>query len=237
MSGTVDPIDADRRAAGRPHGGSGPPPRRRPRARLTFSPKVFIPLTMLCRDRCGYCTFAKPPAHLDAPYLELDEVLAIARRGADARLPRGAVHPRRGPRGPLPRRRGAGSPRTATRRPSTTSSPPPRRCSPRPGCSPTPTPGARRRPSSTALRAVSPVAGDDDRDAGRPARRARAARTPARPTRPRPAAWPRSKRPGAAAIPFTTGILVGIGETRAERLDALLAIRDVARRATGTCRK
>ncbi|MFI5053086.1 MAG: 7,8-didemethyl-8-hydroxy-5-deazariboflavin synthase, partial [Acidimicrobiia bacterium] len=51
-------------------------------ARITYSPKVFIPLTMLCRDRCGYCTFAKPPAHLVAPYLELDEVVAIARRGA-----------------------------------------------------------------------------------------------------------------------------------------------------------
>src|SRR5205809_5611714 len=52
--------------------------------RVTFSPKVFIPLTMLCRDRCGYCTFAKPPARLDAPYLELDEVLAIARAGRAA---------------------------------------------------------------------------------------------------------------------------------------------------------
>ena len=50
--------------------------------RITFSPKVFIPLTMLCRDRCGYCTFAKPPARLDAPYLSLDDVLGIARRGA-----------------------------------------------------------------------------------------------------------------------------------------------------------
>src|SRR6266568_8256415 len=51
--------------------------------RITFSPKVFIPLTMLCRDHCGYCTFAKPPARLDAcPYLTLDEVLGIAREGA-----------------------------------------------------------------------------------------------------------------------------------------------------------
>src|SRR3954465_3447499 len=49
--------------------------------RVTFSPKVFIPLTMLCRDRCGYCTFAKPPARLESPYLEIDEVLAIARAG------------------------------------------------------------------------------------------------------------------------------------------------------------
>src|SRR5882724_12902062 len=52
-------------------------------ARVTFSPKVFIPLTMLCRDRCGYCTFAKAPARVTAPYLTPDEVLAIARRGAD----------------------------------------------------------------------------------------------------------------------------------------------------------
>src|SRR5438067_13689541 len=52
--------------------------------RVTFSPKVFIPLTMLCRDRCGYCTFAKPPARLDSPYLELDDVLATARAGRAA---------------------------------------------------------------------------------------------------------------------------------------------------------
>ena len=52
--------------------------------RTTFSPKVFIPLTMLCQDRCGYCTFAKPPARLSAPYLSPEEVLAIARAGAAA---------------------------------------------------------------------------------------------------------------------------------------------------------
>src|SRR5438309_9954461 len=51
--------------------------------RVTFSPKVFVPLTMLCRDRCGYCTFAHAPRQLPSPYLELDEVLAIAGRGAE----------------------------------------------------------------------------------------------------------------------------------------------------------
>ena len=50
--------------------------------RITFSPKVLVPLTMLCRDRCGYCTFAKPPARLEAPYLEPEQVLEIASRGA-----------------------------------------------------------------------------------------------------------------------------------------------------------
>jgi FO synthase len=52
--------------------------------RVTFSPKVFIPLTMLCRDRCGYCTFAQPPARLESPYLTPEQVLAIATAGATA---------------------------------------------------------------------------------------------------------------------------------------------------------
>ena len=50
---------------------------------VTYSPKVFIPLTMLCRDKCGYCTFAQPPARLDAPYLSPEQVLEIARAGAE----------------------------------------------------------------------------------------------------------------------------------------------------------
>ncbi len=51
---------------------------------MTYSPKVFVPLTTLCRDRCGYCTFARPPARTQAPFLEPDEVLEIAKRGARA---------------------------------------------------------------------------------------------------------------------------------------------------------
>ncbi|HEY2195001.1 MAG TPA: 7,8-didemethyl-8-hydroxy-5-deazariboflavin synthase CofG [Actinomycetospora sp.] len=49
---------------------------------VTYSPKVFVPLTRLCRDRCHYCTFATVPGRLPAAYLELDEVLDIAREGA-----------------------------------------------------------------------------------------------------------------------------------------------------------
>jgi 7,8-didemethyl-8-hydroxy-5-deazariboflavin synthase CofG subunit len=48
---------------------------------VTFSPKVFIPLTNLCRDFCGYCTFRKAPGEPGAKTLSLDEVLEIARRG------------------------------------------------------------------------------------------------------------------------------------------------------------
>jgi FO synthase len=49
---------------------------------ITYSRKVFIPLTRLCRDRCGYCTFATAPHKLESPFLSPDEVLEIARQGA-----------------------------------------------------------------------------------------------------------------------------------------------------------
>jgi FO synthase len=48
---------------------------------ITYSRKVCIPLTMLCRDHCHYCTLAKPPIKLDAPFLTPDEVVAIADTG------------------------------------------------------------------------------------------------------------------------------------------------------------
>ncbi|HEX3822938.1 MAG TPA: bifunctional FO biosynthesis protein CofGH [Mycobacteriales bacterium] len=63
--------DAGLEALGRPH-------------TVTYSRKVFIPLTRLCRDRCHYCTFATTPGRLPAPYLSPDDVLDIARAGAVA---------------------------------------------------------------------------------------------------------------------------------------------------------
>ena len=81
---------------------------------------MFIPLTMLCRDRCGYCTFAQSPPHLPAAYLAVDEVLAIARAGAEA-----GCHEALFTLGEFPEDRypvaGTGSPSTASRRRSTTS--------------------------------------------------------------------------------------------------------------------
>jgi FO synthase len=50
--------------------------------RVTYSPKVFIPLTTLCNDSCGYCTFAESPSQAKSLYLEPEEVLKIARAGA-----------------------------------------------------------------------------------------------------------------------------------------------------------
>src|SRR5919198_4155249 len=51
---------------------------------VSYSRKVFIPLTQLCRDVCHYCTFAHPPRRGQRAYLTRDEVLAIARAGATA---------------------------------------------------------------------------------------------------------------------------------------------------------
>src|SRR4051794_8512807 len=61
--------DAGLEAAGRP-------------GTITYSRKVFIPLTRLCRDRCHYCTFVTVPGRLPAAYLDIDEVVDIAARGA-----------------------------------------------------------------------------------------------------------------------------------------------------------
>src|SRR5690349_20928995 len=51
---------------------------------VTYSPKVFIPLTKLCRDVCHYCTFAAPPKRGERAFLTIDEVVGIARAGAAA---------------------------------------------------------------------------------------------------------------------------------------------------------
>jgi FO synthase len=53
-------------------------------ARITYSPKVFIPLTKLCRDSCGYCTFARPPEPGVPAYMTIEEVLDVARAGSAA---------------------------------------------------------------------------------------------------------------------------------------------------------
>lgn len=50
---------------------------------ITFSPKVFIPLTRLCRDSCGYCTFAQGPVPGHRVYMTIEEMLTVARMGAE----------------------------------------------------------------------------------------------------------------------------------------------------------
>ncbi len=52
--------------------------------RISYSPKVFIPLTTLCRDQCKYCTFAQPPGKVESLFLSPDDVLDIAKKGTQA---------------------------------------------------------------------------------------------------------------------------------------------------------
>jgi FO synthase len=193
-------------------------------ARITFSPKVFIPLTMLCRDKCGYCTFAKPPAHLVSPYLELDEVLAIARRGAAL-----GCHEALFTLGEAPETRYPVAARwLADRGYASTVDYLVAACDAvlqETGLLPHANAGALSQAELERLRAVSPSQGMMIETL--------AARLgePGGPHAGAPDKSPERRlaaleAAGRAAVPFTTGILVGIGETRQERLDALVAIRD-----------
>ena len=62
--------------------------------RVAYSRKVFIPLTNLCRDRCGYCTFVKGPKHPDAKTMTPDEVLAVANAGRKSGMQGSPLQPR-----------------------------------------------------------------------------------------------------------------------------------------------
>ena len=113
---------------------TGTPGSRRPAAGvITYSKKVFIPLTRLCRDRCGYCTFATVPGRLDSLYLSPDEVLEIAREGARSAARKPSSPSATAPR-PAGSRPASGWTRTATRTRSPTSGPWRSASSRRPAC-------------------------------------------------------------------------------------------------------
>ncbi len=186
--------------------------------RITFSPKVFIPLTMLCRDRCGYCTFAQPPARLQAPYLTPEQVLRIASDGA-----RMGCHEALFTLGERPedryevardwlREQGYDSTVHyvhAMAKLVLTET----------GLLPHSNAGALYEDELKLLAEVSPSQGmmlETLRD-DLPCHRGAPDKVPAR-------RLATLESAGRLGIPFTTGILVGIGETREDRLDALRAI-------------
>jgi FO synthase len=193
---------------------------------VTYSPKVFVPLTTLCRDVCGYCTFARPPRRGAQAYLTEEQVLAIARAGAAAGCTEALFT--LGDR-PEARYRVARDELRALGRATTLEylSHCARRVLDETGLLPHLNPGVMSRDELVALRPVSASMGimletTAERLAARggphwaspdkaPARRLETIRLA-----------------GELAIPFTSGILVGIGETREERIDALLALRALA---------
>jgi len=192
---------------------------------VTYSRKVFIPLTQLCRDVCHYCTFAKAPRNLDSPYLTPDQVLAIARAGQAAGCKEALFT-----LGDKPEERysvarkalelaGAASTLDYLQRMAAL-------VLEQTGLLPHLNPGIMEASHFQSLRPVSvsmglmlesasdrlmqrggPHFGSPDKV---PARRLTTLRTA-----------------GELHVPMTTGLLIGIGETRRERLESLLALREL----------
>jgi FO synthase len=195
---------------------------------VTYSPKVFIPLTKLCRDVCHYCTFARPPRRGERAYLSIDEVLDIARAGAavgcrEALFTLGDK--------PELRYRVAREELEALGCETTLEylARAAEAVLEETGLLPHLNPGVMTRDDVCELRRVSasmglmlettsprlserggPHFGSPDKLPDRRLETIAAA--------------------GEERVPFTTGLLIGIGESRAERIDALLAIRELAKR-------
>ncbi len=190
---------------------------------VTYSPKVFIPLTMLCRDVCGYCTFARPPRRGERAFMTEDDVLAIARKGAAAGCTEALFT-----LGDKPERRYKSAREELASLGFATTIEYLAHCAGRvleeTGLLPHLNPGVMTRDELALLRPVSASMGimletlsDRLSQKGGP-HWASPDKVPARRIETIRAA-------GELAIPFTSGILIGIGETREERIDALLALR------------
>jgi 7,8-didemethyl-8-hydroxy-5-deazariboflavin synthase CofH subunit/7,8-didemethyl-8-hydroxy-5-deazariboflavin synthase CofG subunit len=192
--------------------------------RVTYSPKVFIPLTMLCNDRCGYCTFAQPPARLEAPYLTPEQVLQIARDGAAAGCHEALFTLGERPEDRYPVARAwlddHGYASTVDYLVAM--------CQlvlDETGLLPHANPGALGADDLARLRTVSPSQGMmvESLNADLACHRGAPDKAPERRLATLDAA-------GELAIAYTTGILCGIGESRQDRLDALHAIAASHRR-------
>ena len=195
---------------------------------VTYSPKVFIPLTKLCRDVCHYCTFARPPRRGEQAYMAEEEVLAVARAGAAA-----GCHEALFTLGDKPELRYRVAREELAALGCETTLEYLARCArlvlDETGLLPHVNPGVLTRADLEALRGISASQGlmletSSDRLSSRGGPHFGSPdKLPARRLETIAAA-------GEALVPFTTGILIGIGETREERLEALLAIRELGAR-------
>ena len=188
--------------------------------RVTYSPKVFIPLTQLCRDGCWYCTFAKPPRRLDAPFLDPEQVVGIATRGAQA-----GCHEALFTLGEAPEDQYAVAREwLAARGYSSMVDYLAAMCElvlSETGLLPHANAGALARDDLARLRGVTASQGMmlESLRADLPCHRGAPDKAPERRLATLEAA-------GELRIPFTTGILVGIGEDREDRVEALEAIAE-----------
>ena len=191
--------------------------------RITFSKKVFIPLTKLCRDACGYCTFAHPPRPGERAYLTTDEVLDIARAGEAAGCKEALFT-----LGDKPERKWAEARDELDALGFSTTieylTEVCRLVLQETSLLPHANPGALTEAEALALRPVTVSQGTmletlSDRLLKRGMAHFGA------PDKKPAVRLATLEAAGRARVPFTTGILVGIGETYDERIDALLAIR------------
>ncbi|TVS16338.1 MAG: 7,8-didemethyl-8-hydroxy-5-deazariboflavin synthase subunit CofH [Gammaproteobacteria bacterium] len=191
---------------------------------MTYSRKVFIPLTQLCRDVCHYCTFATTPRNLEQVYLPIDKVVEIARSGAAAGC-REALFTL-GEKPEL-RYRAAREALAAMGHASTVDylEAAARAVFEETGLLPHLNPGnlspeefARLRKVSASMGIMLESAAERLTEKGMP-HHGSPDKIPA-------VRLETLEQAGRARVPFTTGILIGIGETRAERIESLLAIRD-----------
>ncbi|SDC94748.1 FO synthase subunit 1 /FO synthase subunit 2 [Sphingomonas sp. YR710] len=192
---------------------------------VTYSRKVFIPLTKLCRDVCHYCTFATTPGHVGNAYLSRDEVLAIARAGVAAGCREALFTLGDKPEARYAAARdaldAAGHATTLSYLGAMA-----RAVLDETGLLPHLNPGlmdaedyAALRPHAVSMGIMLETASDRLGVRGGPhfgsPDKAPALRLAA------------IEAAGRAKVPFTTGLLIGIGETRLERIEALVAIRDL----------
>src|SRR5437763_6718390 len=195
---------------------------------VTYSPKVFIPLTKLCRDVCHYCTFARPPRRGERAYMSLDEVLDVARAGAAAGCTEALFT-----LGDKPERRyRAAREELAALGCETTLEYLARAAKAvldETGLLPHLNPGVMSVHDMRVLRRVSASMGLMLETT---AERLSARGGPhfGSPDKAPAVRLETLRAAGEAEVPFTTGILIGIGETRSERVDSLQVIRDVSAR-------
>jgi FO synthase len=192
---------------------------------VSYSRKVFIPLTKLCRDVCHYCTFAQPPRAGEAAFLSLDEVLAIARAGKEAGCKEALFT--LGDKPEL-RYRAAREALGQLGHETTLSylAEAARVVFDETGLLPHVNPGLLDADDIAALRKVSASQGIMLESAAE--RLCQRGGPHFGSSDKRPAARLETIRlAGEQQVPFTSGILIGIGETRRERIEALLALRDL----------
>ncbi|HVX75966.1 MAG TPA: 5-amino-6-(D-ribitylamino)uracil--L-tyrosine 4-hydroxyphenyl transferase CofH [Bradyrhizobium sp.] len=192
---------------------------------ISYSRKVFIPLTQLCRDVCHYCTFAHAPRAGVKPYLSIDEVVEIARQGKAAGCKEALFT--LGDKPEL-RYRAARNELSRLGHESTLSylAEAARAVLEQTGLLPHINPGIMTGDDLKALRKVSVSQGIMLETASE---RLSAKGGPhfGSPDKLPAVRLQTIKSAGEQAVPFTSGILIGIGETRRERLDALFALRDL----------